>query len=104
MIPVSIKNKFSEHPQKVMRPISIRLSEDMIQMLEETADEHGFKKLQGLIRLYIREGLHRDNDKYTLVQDEVFIEQLREKGVSESIIEQAMIDANNFCNQRKQKG
>lgn len=101
MIPVRVKNKFSDHPQKVMRPISIRLSEEMIELLTETAHEHGFEKIQGLLRLYIREGLDRDNDKYTLAHDEIFIEKLRKKGVSEKIIEQAIIETNNVCTNQK---
>ena len=92
MIPPHIRNKFSDHPQKITRPISIRLSEEMIRLLKETAEEHGFKRIQGLIRLYIRQGLDRDNDGYTLADDEVFIEKLRANGVSASIIEKAIID------------
>ena len=61
MIPVRIKNKFSDHPQKITRPISIRLSEEMIRLLESTSAELGFKRIQGLIRLYIRQGLDRDH-------------------------------------------
>ena len=61
MIPVHIKNKFSDHPQKVMRPVSIRLSEEMIGLLKATSEELGFKRIQGLIRLYIRQGLDRDH-------------------------------------------
>lgn len=101
MIPVRVRNKFSNCPQKIMRPVHFKLSEEMVSLLEETAKEHGFSKIQGLMRLYIREGLDRDNDKYRLEHDEVFIEQLREKGVSEAIIEQAIIDANNVCRDTK---
>ncbi|WP_366513674.1 CopG family transcriptional regulator [Psychrobacter sp.] len=95
MIPPRIRNKFSDHPQKITRPISVRLSEEMIGLLKETADEHGFKRIQGLIRLYIRQGLDRDHDGYTLADDEVFIEKLRANGVSASIIEKAIIDTHN---------
>ena len=92
MIPPHIRNKFSDPPQQLTRPVSIRLSEEMITLLKETAEEHGFKRIQGLIRLYIRQGLDRDNDGYTLADDEVFIEKLRANGVSSSIIEKAIID------------
>ncbi len=95
IIPPHIRNKYSNHPQKITRPISIRLSEEMISLLEETAHEHGFRRIQGLIRLYIRQGLDRDHDGYTLADDELFIEQLRSKGVSNAIIEQAIIDTHN---------
>ena len=97
MLPPHIRNKFSEHPQKIMRPVSIKLSEEMIGFLEEMADEHGFTRLQGLIRLYIRQGLDRDYDGYTLADDEVFIERLRAKGVSEDIIDAAIVDTHEVC-------
>ncbi|WP_169392923.1 MULTISPECIES: CopG family transcriptional regulator [Psychrobacter] len=95
MIPVRIKNKFSDHPQKVMRPISIRLSEEMIELLSATAADLGFKRIQGLIRLYIRQGLDRDHQDYTLAHDEVFIEKLRKHGVSQRIIDEAIKDTHN---------
>ncbi len=97
MIPPHIRNKFSDHPQKIMRPVSIKLSEEMIVMLDEMADRHDFKRIQGLIRLYIRQGLDRDHDGYTLADDEVFIDNLRAKGVSEAIIESAIIDTHSAC-------
>ena len=97
MIHPKIKNKFSDHPQKISRPVSIRLTEDMIRMLESTSSELGFKRIQGLIRLYIRQGLDRDNEEYTLAHDEVFIERLRSKGVSEKIINEAIAAVSSDC-------
>ena len=79
-----------------MRPIHLRLSEDIISYLEKTADEHGFKGIQALIRLYIRQGLDKDNCDYTLAHDVAFIEKLRRKGVSQKIIDEALIDTNNL--------
>ena len=95
MIPIRVKNKFSDHPQKVMRPISIRLSEEMIELLEATTKDLGFKRIQGLIRLYIRQGLDRDHADYTLAHDEMFIETLRKKGVSQRIIDEAIVVTHN---------
>lgn len=97
MLPPHIKNKFSNHPQQISRPISIRLSEELIAMLETTSKEFGFKRIQGLIRLYVRQGLDRDNDKYTLAHDEVFLETLRKKGVSQKVIDEAIADASSEC-------
>ena len=97
MIPPRIKNRFSDHPQKVSRPVSLRLTEDMIRMLQTTSQELGFKRIQGLIRLYVRQGLDRDNAEYTLAHDEVFIESLRKKGVSQKIIEEAIADISSEC-------
>lgn len=69
----------------------------MIRMLEATSQELGFKRIQGLIRLYIRQGLDRDNEEYTLAHDEVFIESLRKKGVSQKIIDEAIADISSEC-------
>ncbi len=101
MIPVRMRNKFSDNPQKIMTPVHFKLSEEMISLLEETAEKHKFKTIHGLIRLYIREGLDRDNDKYTLIHDNLFLEKLREKGVNEELIQQAIIDTNKVCETQK---
>ncbi|ADG61572.1 CopG family transcriptional regulator [Moraxella catarrhalis] len=97
MLPPHIKNRYSDHPQTIMRPVHLRLSEEIIQHLEDTAKVHGFSRIQGLIRLYIRQGLDRDNCNYTLANDMLFIEKLRKKGVSQSIIDEALTDVNQTC-------
>ncbi|OOR92961.1 CopG family transcriptional regulator [Moraxella caviae] len=94
MLSPKIKNKFSNHPEVIMRPVHLRLSEEIIKHLEETAGQHGFNRIQGLIRLYIRQGLDRDNCNYTLAHDTLFIEKLRKKGVSQKIIDEALTDVN----------
>lgn len=81
-----------------MRPIHLRLSEEIIKHLEETAKEYGFKQIQGLIRLYIRQGLDKDNSNYSLAHDLVFLEKLKRKGVSAKLIEEALLDTNNAYN------
>lgn len=97
MISPKIKNRLTKQPYVAMRPIHLRLSEEVIAHLEETAQEHGFKAIQGLIRLYIRQGLDRDNANYSLAKDTLFIEKLKRKGVSQKIIEEALLDTNNTC-------
>lgn len=97
MISPKIKNKLSKTPHATMRPIHLRLSETIITHLEETATERGFNNIQSLIRLYIRQGLDRDNANYTLAQDLLFIEKLQRKGVPEHIIKEALLDTNSVC-------
>ena len=77
-----------------MRPVHLRLSEEIISHLEETARQHGFNRIQGLIRLYIRQRLDRHNSNYKLADDLLFIEKLRKKGVSQEIIDEALKDIN----------
>lgn len=98
MISLILKNKLTGKPHKTMRPVHLRLSEDIIAHLKTTATEHGFDSIQGLIRLYIRQGLDKDNCSYNLCADLLFIEQLKRKGISQKIIDEALVDTNNICN------
>ena len=43
--------------QQVMVPIHIKITEEMRDLLTQVAKNHGFPRIQGLIRLYIRRGL-----------------------------------------------
>lgn len=98
MISPKIKNRLSKQPHITMRPVHLRLSEEVIEHLEETAKVHGFGAIQGLIRLYIRQGLDRDDSNaYSLANDILFIEKLKRKGVSQKLIDEALLDANNAC-------
>lgn len=97
MLSPKIKNQFSDHPQTIMRPIHLKLSEEIIKHLEYTMSEHGFNSIQGLIRYYIRQGLDRDNCSYSLAEDILFIDELRKKGVSEQLIEEALVSINKRC-------
>ena len=97
MLSPKIKNQFSDHPQTIMRPVHLKLSEEIIAHLEHTMGEHGFNTMQGLIRLYNRQGLDRDNCNYTLANDILFIEELQKKGVSQKIIDEALVNVNKKC-------
>lgn len=92
MLDPRIKNRFATKKRIIMRPIHLRLSEEVIGHLETTAKEHGFKNIQSLIRLYIRQGLDKDNATYRLSQDTAFIEKLIRKGISQKIIDDALSD------------
>ena len=78
-----------------LKHIHHHVSEEMIGLLETTSSDLGFKRIQGLIRLYIRQGLDRDHQDYTLAHDEVFIETLRKRGVSQHIIDEAIVVTHN---------
>lgn len=73
-----------------MRPLHLRLSKQVIDHLQTTAQEHHFKSIQALIRLYIRQGLSRDNPSYSLAEDTLFLAQLKKQGVSQALIDNAI--------------
>lgn len=52
--------------------------------------------LSSIVKLpSVRQGLDRDHQDYTLAHDEVFIETLRKKGVSQRIIDEAIVVTHN---------
>ena len=53
--------------QQVMVPIHIKITEEMRDLLTQVAKSHGFPRIQGLIRLYIRRGLDAENVGYSPV-------------------------------------
>lgn len=67
---------------------------------ETTAEAQGFKAIQGLIRLYIRQGLDKDNANYSLAKDTLFLQKLQNKGVSQAVIDEALKDTTMPMNQR----
>ncbi|MDO4450074.1 MAG: CopG family transcriptional regulator [Moraxella sp.] len=73
-----------------LRPIHLRLTNEIVEHLEKVKGEHGFESIQPLIRLYIRQGLDRDNSDYSLSHDVEFINELKEQGISEHVIEKAL--------------
>ncbi len=78
--------------QQVMVPIHIKITEEMYELLGEVAKKHGFPRIQGLIRLYIRQGLDAEDVDYTLAEDERFLQKLRRQGVSDEILAIALRD------------
>lgn len=79
-------------PQQTMVPIHIKITEEMHDLLGEVAKKHGFPRIQGLIRLYIRQGLEAEDVGYSLAEDERFLQKLRRQGVNEAILAAALED------------
>ena len=73
-----------------LRPIHLRLTDEIVAHLEKVKGEHGFECIQPLIRFYIRQGLDRDNSEYSLSNDNAFINELKEQSISEKLIEKAL--------------
>lgn len=76
--------------QQTMVPVHIKITEEMYELLGEVAKKHGFPRIQGLIRLYIRQGLDAEDVDYSLAKDERFLQKLRRQGVSDEILSIAL--------------
>lgn len=79
-----------------MTSISMRIPEDVIEDLKRVAPQLGFSGYQPLIRAYIGQGLRDDlarleSSSHSL---ESFVTRLRQQGVDENLIEQALADSN----------
>jgi len=81
--------------EKDMVPIHIKITEEMRDLLTQVAKSHGFPRIQGLIRLYIRRGLDAENVGYSLAKDSRFIEKLKRQGVSDEVIFEAIEETAN---------
>lgn len=87
----SSSQNISEGSQ-TMVPMHIKITEEMHELLTEVAKKHGFRRIQGLIRYYIRCGLDAEDVDYRLSEDTAFLNKLKRQGVSEEILAAALAD------------
>jgi len=77
-----------------MTMISLRIPEDVIQDLKQIAPLLGFSGYQPLMRAYIGQGLRADLERLEgSVEINTLIENLRKRGVEETVIASAMEEA-----------
>ncbi|MBT4099979.1 MAG: hypothetical protein HOC05_13880 [Gemmatimonadetes bacterium] len=77
-----------------MVSISMRIPEDVIDDLKRVAPQLGFSGYQPLIRAYIGQGLREDLARLESPALQSFVENLRQRGVDEDVISQALTDSN----------
>ena len=90
-------NDLSRRLQKdrPMVAISMRMPEDVIGDLKRVAPHLGFSGYQLLIRAYVGQGLRDDLAKLESSSSlEDFVENLRQRGVDERVITEALADDN----------
>jgi hypothetical protein len=78
-----------------MVSISMRMPEDVIDDLKRVAPHLGFSGYQPLIRAYIGQGLREDLARLASPPSlDSFVESLRQRGVDEDLISEALTDSN----------
>ena len=79
-----------------MVPISMRIPEDVVEDLKRVAPQLGFSGYQPLIRAYIGQGLREDLTRLESSSSslQTFVESLRQRGVDEAVIKEALADSN----------
>lgn len=91
-------NKLKERlsHDRPMATISLRMPEDVVEDLKRVAPRLGFSGYQPLIRAYVGQGLRVDMERFReSFELERFLESLRQRGVAEQTISEAMADLEN---------
>lgn len=75
-----------------MTSVTIRMPEDVVEDLKRIAPILGFSGYQPLIRAYVGQGLRQDLDRLENDAVVALISGLKKRGVSESVIEEALAE------------
>ena len=75
-----------------MTSVTIRMPEDVVEDLKRIAPVLGFSGYQPLIRTYVGQGLRLDLDRLENDSVTALISGLKKRGVSESVIEEALAE------------
>lgn len=76
--------------ERKMTTITMRIPVDVVESLKEIAPHKGFSGYQTLLKAYISEGLRKDEAQYSSAASERLIEALRKRGVSDSVLREAV--------------
>ena len=77
-----------------MASITVRVPVDVIDSMKEIAPQRGFAGYQTLLKLYLSEGLRRDEVQFSRSTPKArLIEALKKQGVSDEVLEAAEREA-----------
>jgi len=88
-----LKNRLQK--ERPMIAISMRMPEDVVGDLKRVAPQLGFSGYQPLIRAYVGQGLREDLARLESSSSlQSFVEGLRQRGVDETVIKEALTESN----------
>ena len=87
----ALKSRLDKH--RPMTAVSMRFPADVIEDLKRVAPLRGFTGYQPLIRAYVGQGLRDDLERLEEDPVAILVESLKRRGVSEAVIEEALIEA-----------
>ena len=88
-----LKNRLKK--ERPMSAISMRRQEDVVGDLKRVAPQLGFSGYQPLIRAYVGQGLREDLARLESSSSlQSFVEGLRQRGVDETVIREALAESN----------
>lgn len=72
--------------------ITMRIPVDVVDSMKAIAPQRGFSGYQTLLKLYISEGLRRDEAQMNAVQTGKLLEALKKHGVSQQVLDETLRD------------
>ena len=72
-----------------MTTITLRIPVDVVESLKAIAPQRGFSGYQTLLKLYLSEGLRRDEATFTPGQTDRLLQALKKHGVPQSVLDEA---------------
>jgi len=72
-----------------MTTITLRILVDVVESMKAIAPQRGFAGYQTLLKLYLSEGLRRDEAKFTPGQTARLLEALKKHGEHQSVLDEA---------------
>ena len=91
MIPEKLKARLN--PARELVPVTLRMPADALDSLKLIAPMKGLNGYQALLKLYVSEGLRRDEAEYLFGHAARLAEALRKRGVPEDVIAAAVQEA-----------
>ena len=76
--------------EREMTTITMRIPADVVESLKEIAPQKGYTGYQTLLKSYISEGLRKDEAQLSNASSARLIEALRRRGVSDSLLKEAV--------------
>jgi len=87
MLPERLKNRLSK--DRPMTSITLRIPVDVVESMKAIAPLRGLTGYQTLLKLYIGEGLRRDEARFAPDATARLIEALKRRGVPEDVLAEA---------------
>jgi hypothetical protein len=87
MLPERLKNRLSK--DRPMTSITLRIPVDVVESMKAIAPLRGLTGYQTLLKLYIGEGLRRDEAQFAPDATARLIEALKRRGVPEDVLAEA---------------
>lgn len=90
MLSERLKSRLSK--DRPMTSITLRIPVDVVESMKTIAPKRGFSGYQTLLKLYLSDGLRRDEAQFIIDPTSRLIEALKRRGVAPNVLEDAARD------------